>query len=145
MLGLHRSQRDEELGDVLDLGDEAGGLVVLGGGQNVGIVLEHGAAAGRVDDDGVELVRVERLHVPPGQRQGRLLDARVIVDGTAAGLGSRDHDLAAVLLEHPGRRGVRLGVHRVGHAAQEEGHAGALGADGGQHVGKPGPRAAELR
>ena len=61
------------------------------------------------------------------------------MDGTAADLSSRDHDLAAVLLKHPGRRGIGLGVHRVGHAAEEEGDAGPLGTDRRQDLGQPGP------
>ena len=140
MLGRHRPEGDEELGDVLDLGDEPGGLIVLGGGEHVGIVLEHRAAAGRVDDDRVEAVGVEGRHVPPRQGECRLLDAGVIVDGTAADLSARDHDLAAVLLKHPGRRGVGLGEHGVGHAAEEEGDAGPLGTDRRQDLGQPGPR-----
>ena len=42
------------------------------------------------------------------------------MDRAATDLAARDHDLAAVLLEHAGRRRVGLGKHRVGDAAEEE-------------------------
>src|SRR5271157_1211970 len=84
VFGRDRPERDEELGDVLDLGAEPGGLIVLGGGENVGIFLEHRAAAGRIDDDGVEAVGVEGRHVLPRQGECRSLDAGMIMDGTAA-------------------------------------------------------------
>ena len=104
--------------------------------EQVRVVLEHRAAAGGVDDDGVELVGVEGGDVLPGQGQGGRLDARVIVDGAAAGLRRRDDDLAAVLLEDAGGGGVGLGEHGVGHAAEEEGHARPLRADRRQDLGE---------
>ena len=103
--------------------------VVLGGGQDVGVILEHRAAAGGVDDDRVDVLRPERGHVPPGQLERRLLDARVVMDRAAADLAARDHDLAAVLLEDPGRRRVGLGEHGVGDAAEEQRDPRPLGAD----------------
>ena len=82
--GRDRPESHQELGDVLDLGDEPSRLVVLVRGQDVGVVLEHRATAGGVDDDRVDLGRVERGQVPPGQLEGRLLDARVVMDRAAA-------------------------------------------------------------
>ena len=108
-------------------------------GQEVGVVLEHRAAAGGVDDDRVELVGVERREVLPGEVERRALDARVVVDRPAADLAARDDDLAAVLLEDPGGRGVGLGEHRVGHAAEEQGHPRPLRADRRQDLGQRPP------
>ena len=106
------------------------------GGQEVGVVLEHRAAAGGVDDDRVELVGVEGREVPPGEGQGGLLDPRVVMDRAAADLPARDDDLAAVLLEHARRGGVGLGVQGVGHAAEEQRNPRPLRADRRQDLGQ---------
>ena len=87
------------------------------------------------------VVGVEGREVLPGQVEGRALDARVVVDRAAADLAARDDDLAAVLLEDAGGRGVGLGEHRVGHAAEEQGHPRPLRADRRQDLGQPRARA----
>ena len=55
----------------LTLATNRAARVVVGGGQEVGVVLEHRAAAGGVDDDRVELVGVERLRCSAGPGPGR--------------------------------------------------------------------------
>ena len=90
--GRDRPQRHQELGDVLDLGDEPSRFVVRLRREDVGVVLEHRAAAGGVDDDRVDLGRVE---TPPGfAAPGRGPAAR-----RPSGSGSRR--------SRPGRAGSR--------------------------------------
>ena len=113
--------------------------VVLGRGQDVGVVLEHRAAAGGVDDDRVDARRAERGHVLPGQLQRRLLDARVVMDRAATRLAAGDHHLASVLLEDPGGGRVGLGEHRVGDAAQEQGDPRPLRPDRRQDLRQVAP------
>ncbi len=79
-----RPECHQELGDVLDLGDEPSRFVVQFRGQDVRVVLEHRTAAGGVDDDRVDAGRFERLEVAPGKLEGRPLDPRVVVDRAAA-------------------------------------------------------------
>ncbi len=95
--------------------------------QQVAVVLEHGPAAGGVDDDGVHLVGhrpglTERGAVGRGKLLGRLLQGGVVVQGPAAALAARDPDLAAVALQHAGGGQVRFGENGVGGAAGEQGH-----------------------
>ena len=90
------------------------------------------------------VVGVEGREVPPRQVEGGPLDARVVMDRAAADLAARDHDLAAVLLEHPRGRGGGLGVHGVGHAAEEQRHPRPLRADRRQDVGQRAARPVEV-
>ena len=71
-------------------------------GKDVGVVFEHRAAAGGVDDDRVDSGRVEGRDVASCEIERGPLDARVVMDRAAADLSARDHDLAAVLPGAPG-------------------------------------------
>ena len=67
------------------------------------------------------------------------------MDRPAASLTSGDHDLAAIGLEHPGRRGGRLGEHRITDAAEEQGDSGPLRPDRREDVREPAPGRGEGR
>src|SRR6266545_1983760 len=106
------------------------------------VVLEHRAAAGRIDDD--------RIHASVSRRQpraeGRAVLRRespggfflggVVVQRTAATLSTRYPHLAAVALEHPrgGERG--LGEEGVAGAADEQSHPRPPFAFRRQHLGQ---------
>ena len=121
----------EKFGDVADLGDEfLCGLIVR---KEVSVILEHRAAAGGVDDDGVEAVGVEGLQVRSGEIERGGFRAGMIMDRAAAALRSGRDDFAAVGLEDSGGRGVGLGKHRVGHATEKERDPRPLWADRRQH------------
>ena len=105
-------------------------------GRICGVVLEHRAAAGGIDDDRVDAGRLERREIAPGQLERRPLDSRVVIDRAATRLSARDHDLAAVFLKDARRRRVGIGKHRVGHAAQEQGDACPLRSDRRQNLGQ---------
>src|SRR3712207_4570839 len=87
-------QGGQQLADVDDATREL--LGPLGperlGPQQLGVLLQRRAAAGRVDDDVVDAEVEKRADVPPSKLAGHLPLAAVDVEGTAAGLDSRDDD-----------------------------------------------------
>ncbi len=96
-----------------DLGDVPGqARDPRGGASQIGIVpeeetvvLHHGAAAGRIDHNGVHragfLDSEPCLDIGPGAGLCRIGPAHMIVERPAAALPLGDHDLHAVPCEHP--------------------------------------------
>ena len=109
-------------------------------GKDMCIVLEHGPAAGGIDDDRRRLRPSQMRPCSLGQFERRPFDAGVVMDRPAADLAAGDQDFAAVLLQHAGGGRVGLGEHGVGHAAEEQGHPGALGANRRQDLRQSRPR-----
>ena len=109
----------EELVDVLDHGGEVLGLSAVGGVvlEQLGVLLHGGAAAGGVDDNGVDAGVEEGVDVAAGQGAAGVALADVGAEGAAAALIG-DDDLAAVAGEHG--RGCLV------HPAVDEGHDAAV-------------------
>jgi hypothetical protein len=113
----------EELADVLDLGGKPLALVLPCVVPVMAVVLEHAAAAGDVDEDRIDPVRVKGGDVLVGQLPRRLARPGVEMDRPAAALSLRHDDVATVFLEHAGGRPIGLAKHHVANAAGEQGHA----------------------
>ena len=103
----------------------AGG--VLGQGveaQHVPVVLDGGAAARGVDDDGVEPLAAvlgdPGADVARGLGVALALLAHVVDERPAAALAPRDHHLGAEPRQQPDRRVVDLGVERALRAARHQ-------------------------
>ena len=89
--GRLNADLNEPLVDVLDLLVPEGGAVAIGRvvGEQLVVVLEVGAAAAGVGDDGVELVRRELLKLLAGELLGQFPFAVVGVERAAAELLGR--------------------------------------------------------
>ena len=96
--------------------------------EQVRVLLEGGAAAGRVDDDGIELERLEHLDVLASQCPRRLALADMDVQRAAAALLARGVHIAAVPREHAHAGLVRLAQELLHHAAGDEPDAVSAGA-----------------
>jgi hypothetical protein len=123
--GARRRVR-EQLPDVAHLRRERGGALVL---QEPAELLQVGAAAGRVDDDEVDVV-VERGDQRTGERLSLFESPGVDGQGSAATL-RRGDDLVAVGGEHAGRGCVHVREHCALDTAREQADASASGAGGG--------------
>ncbi len=89
----------------------------LPGPEQVPVVLQGGAAAGRVDQDGRR--PREGAHDPPGQPGGVGSQPGVHVEGAAAGRpGSGQGDPGAAGAEHGDGRPVNVPLPGVHHAAR---------------------------
>ena len=118
-----RGQRGDGLAEVADPGAERlrplrPGRVV---GQQLAVLLEGRAAAGRVDDDPLGVRPLERLDVLSRQPLRRLALAGVDVERAAADLVFWQVDVAAGPGQDADRRAVRLGEGDAHDAAGEEG------------------------
>ena len=138
----HQPERIQELGNVLHLRLKLHG--VLGrrrGVQQVGIVLEHRPAPGRIRDDRVQFVPLratdaERRAVLGRERPGLAFFAAVVVQRPAAALALGNPNIAAVGLEHLGGRVVRLRIQPVGDAPEEQPDFGPAWPDGREQFGQ---------
>ena len=124
--GAVRPTRGQELADVLDLLREP--LCPLGVGRVIGqepvVLLEGGATAGGVDDDGVQVPLLERINVHPSNPPRFLLRAGVGLECATATLCLRDDHLAAVGRQHAHGGLVRFGKRQRHDAAAD--HADAI-------------------
>ena len=115
--------------------------------EQLGVVLEVGAAAAGVGDDGVELGGRKLVNVPAGEALGEFPFAVVRVQGAAAVLLGRGDDFAAVAREHLDGVHVHIAEDEVLRAAGEHGDTVALraarGRDGLDEVG--GKRGLDVR
>ena len=136
---LDRAERHQELGHVLNLVSK---LVeplprrIVGWRKlvsDVAVIFQHRATAGDVDDDGIDVVDVERGGVLLSELQGRFAGSAVIVDRSAADLIARHDNLTAVVLQHARGRPIRRPEHRVRYAAGEKCDSCAALADRRQH------------
>ena len=93
---------------------------------DVRVVLEHRTTSSHVDDHRVNVCRVKYGGVRSGQLECRGVGPAVIMNRAAAHLRPRDHDVAAVLLQHAGRRPMRVAEHGIRHTACEQRHASPL-------------------
>jgi hypothetical protein len=128
-----RAAGSEQFGDVADpLAQRPAGRLQHPPSQQAGVLLQHGAAAGRVDDDR-RVRRDVQKHpgVPSGQLDGLGVLAGVRVKRAAAALIRRLDHAVAVRLEHPDRRSVHVGEEVVHDAAAKQGYrlARRLGRD----------------
>ncbi len=126
---LHRQLR-QQLRHVPDLGREPSAFLRVVGvvGEQLSVLLHGGAAAGGVDDDGVDLRGEEGVDVAAGEGAGGRPVAVVGVEGAAAELPRRRHHLEAVARQHP-HGGLVDAAEGVGHdAAGEQGDAPPRGA-----------------
>jgi hypothetical protein len=119
----------QQLADVPDFRRKRGGPVVL---EQPAELLEVRAAAGRVDDDEVDVLECPKEL--PRERLALVEAAGVDRERTAAALRGR-HDFEPVSGEDAGGRAVHVGEDRRLDAAGEQPDAAALRADRGRHVG----------
>ena len=124
-----------------------GAIGVLGVvAQQVPVLLERRAAAGGVDDDGVERQRLEGVDVAARQIARGLALARVHLQRAAAALPRRAVDDAAVGGQHAHGGGVRLAEELRHDAALDEPHAVARLAHRWRDLGRgPAPQPALRR
>jgi hypothetical protein len=91
------------------------------------VVLDHGAAARRGGEDGVERTFAERarpgIDIPPCSFMRLVLAAELMLEGAAAGLLGRHDHLDAMPLEQPDGGLVDRGLEHVLHAAEQQRHA----------------------
>ena len=118
----------EELGHVARLGADGSRLVRIGRikPQHVAIVLDRGTAAGRRDDDRLDLGFHPLVDRPPGAGQRVGLLAHVVGERSAAGFLARDDDLVAEPREQADGGRVDAGIEHALNAAHEQRHAALL-------------------
>ncbi|GDX93503.1 hypothetical protein LBMAG46_35120 [Planctomycetia bacterium] len=90
------SQFHEEFVDIHDFRGEVGGIRGCGAGRigavvvqffgDMSVVFQHGAAAGDVDDDGIEFPGIEGCGILVHETDGWFCGTGVIVNRSAAGL-----------------------------------------------------------
>jgi hypothetical protein len=97
------------------------------------------ATARRVDDDLLDLRLLEGLDRAPGERERGGVLPRVRVQGPAAGLRARGHDLEAVMRQDARGRAVVRAEDGLLDAAGEEAHAPSPDALGRGHLGQRRP------
>ena len=109
--GRDRRQLAEDLGDVFALCGEGGGAGCPFGvvAEEVAVLLHGGAAAGGVDDDGVDVGGLEEGDDVARHCGGLLFEAGVDHQGSAAGLVFGRDDLAAFSGEDACGGGVDVG------------------------------------
>src|SRR5262245_57341964 len=100
------------------------------------IVFEHGAAAGGVRDDRINLARPEDIAVRFRELLRGCCEGGMVMQGATANLGTRDQHLAAVALQDAGGVERGLGEERVAGATGEERYPRTLLALGRQHFGE---------
>jgi hypothetical protein len=102
--------------------------------QQIAVLLHGGAAAGSVDDDGIDISIEESVNVLSGHCLGRDTFTVVRVQSAAASLSLRKDDFATVSSEHADRGFIHVAEEQRHHAAVEHRHFGAPVADGGQNT-----------
>ena len=108
----------EEFIDIASFGGERLALFRTGVVPVMAVVFEHRTAAGDVDDHPIDVVEGGDIGI--GESSSRLARTGMQVNRPAALLRARNDDVATVLLQHPGRRPMRLAEHHVGHATGEK-------------------------
>ena len=95
--------------------------------EQMTIVLDHGAAAGGGDQDGIELALANcarpSVDIAPRRFMRLLLVAELMLKRAATGLILGEDDLDAVAPEQSDRRAVDGGLQHLLHAAEHERHA----------------------
>src|SRR5208283_2583192 len=104
---------------------DGGGMLRLVGGEEVIVLLERGAAARGVGEDGVELAAAKRGDVFAGELAGRF--AHASMRGTAKLRAGDDH-FAAVGREDANGGFIELREGDIRDASGKEGHARAADA-----------------
>src|SRR5262249_26676581 len=123
---LDGTQLHEKLADVAHLaGQHFGGRRRRGIVQQMAIILEHGPAAGGIDDDGINGLQAlqtvtKSSAVDRGELLGRLLARSMVVQGPTTDLRTWDPYLAAIALEYAGRGPVGLWEKCIGGAAGKQ-------------------------
>ncbi len=135
-LRSHRPQLREEFIHVAHFGAPRAAGRLIGVVPVVAIFLEHRATAGNVVDDRVELPGQERRPILVGKLAGRLAQAAMEMDRPAAGLIGRHMDIAAIVLQHAGRRPIHVSKHRVAGAAEEQADGRAVLANRRKKLGE---------
>ena len=97
-------------------------------GQQLAVLFERRAAAGRVDDDRVDRCVLEALDQRAREALRFVEPARMQRERAAAALTRRNADVAALGAEHAHRRGVDVREERALHAAGDEADARARAA-----------------
>ncbi len=118
----------ENLCDVFALCGEGGGTGGPFGvvAEQVAVLLHRGAAAGSVDDDGIDVGGFEHGDDVAGHRGGLVFEAGVDHQGPAAGLILWRDDLAAFSGEHARGGGVDVGEEDLLDASGQHADAAAL-------------------
>ena len=88
--------------------------------QQIAVLFERRAAAGRIDEDRVDLLALEARDERAREVLGLIGPAAVQRKRTAAALPARHDDFAAFRAEHANRRGVHAREERALHAARDQ-------------------------
>src|SRR6476646_3128251 len=129
----------DELANVLGKPRHVGGALGIAAvtREQMAIVLDHGAAAGRGGEDGVELTFAERarpgIDIAPRSLVRLVLAAEMVLQRAAAGFLARHHYLDAVAPEQPDGGVVDGRLQHLLHAAEQERHALDWRLDGADH------------
>ena len=135
-VNVHHFHSEVGGGVQLRVGVGIAGLVQFFG--DVSIVFQHRAAAGDVDNDGIQLLSVECCGVLLHQRDCWLGGTRVVVDGAAAGLGRGDHDVAAILLQHSSGGPVDMPEHGISDTTDKQSYCCPTFSNSGKKSGQGG-------
>lgn len=133
----HGWHTTEDFGDVFALFGECPGTsgpvgVVT---EKVPVFLHSRAAAGGVDDDGVDVRGFEESNEIAGHAGGLVFQARVNHESPAAGLSGWGDDLKSFSTQHACSSGVYVGEKYLLNAAGEHADASASGGGGGYAFG----------
>ena len=125
--GSGEAEGAEKFGDIAHLFAKSQSLGVLGlaRGEEVGVLLEGGTAAGGVGEDGVEAVLEEHGEVAAGEVAGDVAHPGVGGQRAAAELARGHDDFASVSGEDADGGFVEASEADLGDAAGEKGDAGA--------------------
>src|SRR5579884_571548 len=125
----------QELADILYLCAEGCGPLRIDGivAQEMAILFQVGAAASRVDDDGIAVIWLEDIDIVPCQRAALFALASVDMQRAATLLLHWRDDFTTVRGQHTNGGLVDVTEHLVHDAAADEADAVAFAAHGGRH------------
>ena len=120
----------EDFCDVFAFCGEGAGAVGPFGviAEEMAILLHGRAAAGGVDDDGIDVGALEEVDDGAGHRGGLFFEAGVDHEGSAAGLILRGDDFAALGGQNARGGGVDVGEEDLLYTAGKHADAAAMGA-----------------
>ena len=127
-----RGQEPDLIDKLADVAGEPGHLrgalgIATVAGEQMAIVLDHGAAAGRGGENGIKRAFAQParpgIDIAARGLMRLVLAAELLLKPATAGLLGGHHHLDAMTPEQPDRGAVDGGLQHLLHAAEQEGHA----------------------